>query len=455
MFRRLETSDAEHVRWAALQGLVRAEPATAHERLMKALGSDNSRLRLAAGELIRTEADDTLVQQLATSLGELPEQGQLCLLHALRQSTLPAVRSTALEVLKSPQPSLRAAAIQTLAGSGQPADVPALIGSAIDADAAVRDAAQATLSVLPDAAVNGVLLDRLESVSAAQQVAIVRALVARQAPDLPEVLLRLAESADDSVRLESLKSLESLARREDADKLVALLASAPKGSVREAAERAVWRSCSQIEDPSQCVEPIVSQLRNADAARRAALLPALGRLGGEPALEIVRKARQDPDKPVREAAIRALCNWPDATVADDLFQLARNADVESNRIGALRSLARVLGRQAKQDPQAALEGLREVLKMTTRPEDKELVLTRLTAIRLPGALELAASLLDDPQLKPTAIDVTVDLAEGMKESHPQVARVALQKAVAATDDPPLQAYIGKLLWNMDLKAAAK
>ncbi|MBM4091770.1 MAG: hypothetical protein FJ276_20435, partial [Planctomycetes bacterium] len=308
ILRPLETSDAEHVRWAALQGLVRAEPSAAHDRLRKALATENARIRLAAGELIRQEADESLVNQLAESLSALPEQGQICLLAALRQSPLPSVRSAALEVAQSPNVGLRAAAIRALTGAGKPADVPVLLKYATDTDKTVRDAAQATLVALPEPAVNQALLDSLQAASAPRQVAIIGVLVARQAPDLPSMLLRLAESPDESVRLESLKALESLARPEHADKLVSILGRTPQGRVREAAERAVWRSCSQIEDPAKSIEPVLIPLRDADSARRAALLPALGRLGGERALEIVTKARDDRDKSVRDAAVRALCN---------------------------------------------------------------------------------------------------------------------------------------------------
>jgi HEAT repeat protein len=452
---KLETSDVEHVRWAALLGLLRAEPAAAHARLTKCLASENSRIRLAAGEWIRDAADEELVGRLAASLPRLPQQGQLCLLNALQQSPHAAVRATALEVAKSPNASLRAAAIRALARSGQPADATLLVAYATDADKAVREAAQATLTALPGMAVNKVLLDDLEGASPPKQVALIRALVARQAPDLEEVLMRLADSPTESVRLESLTALESLARPEYADRLVAILVAAPLGRVRDGAERAVWRCCSRIADPSRSVEPVMRQLRGADAARRAALLPALGRLGGEQALQLVKAAQKDADRSVRDAAIRALCNWPDATVATDLFELARSDERETYRIVALRSLARVLGRQGKENPQAALEGLREVLKMSTRTEDKEYVLSRLTAVRLPGALELTVSLLEDPALADTAVDATVDLAEGMKESHAQEARAALQKAAAVAKDPPLKAYITKLLWNMELKEEKK
>jgi hypothetical protein len=64
-------------------------------------------------------------------------------------------------------------------------------------------------------------------------------------------------------------------------------------------------------------------------------------------------------------------------------------------------------------------------------------------------------LLEDPALADTAVDATVDLAEGMKESHAQEARAALQKAAAVAKDPPLRAYIAKLLWNMELKEGKK
>jgi HEAT repeat protein len=273
---------------------------------MEALASDNARIRLAAGELVRQDAGDPLVQQLAESLAELPKTGQLCLLDALKQSQHPAVRRAALGVLATSAPSLRGAAIRALARSGKPADVPALVRYATDDQEVVRAAAQASLKALPGPGVNKALLDGLESASAEQQVASVRALVARNAPDLQPVLLRLAGSPDEPVRIEALSALESLAGANDADVLVEILVNTPPGRVREVAGRAVWRSCSRIKDRSQCAWPILSQLRKDDPGRRAALLPALGRLGGERALEVVNRARNDADKSVRVP----LSHWP-------------------------------------------------------------------------------------------------------------------------------------------------
>ncbi len=160
---------------------------------------------------------------------------------------------------------------------------------------------------------------------------------------------------------------------------------------------------------------------------------------------------QDPDESVRDAAVRAICNWPDASVADELLELARNGSQPSHRVWAVRGLARVLGRQAKDDSGKSFEGLRKVFDLATRQEDKRLVLSRLTAARTPAALAFVLSQLEDPDLQGAAIEAAASLAEGMKDSHPQEARAALETVQKTTQDPELQLYITKLLWNMQLK----
>ncbi|OHB82007.1 MAG: hypothetical protein A2W31_05300 [Planctomycetes bacterium RBG_16_64_10] len=96
---------------------------------------------------------------------------------------------------------------------------------------------------------------------------------------------------------------------------------------------------------------MLAALKTAPPAGRAALLPALGRLGGSEALAVVRAAMNDPDGAIRDAAVRALSNWPAATVADQLMQLAREADQQPHRVWALRGLARVIARQGGTQPQ--------------------------------------------------------------------------------------------------------
>ncbi len=447
----LESSDAEQVRCAVLLGLWQAEPSSAHPRLMRALASDNDRLGRFATELVREQADSEMVRQLAGELHELPHPGQVRLLDALSQRRELEVRAVAVKCLQLPQRDLQCAALHALASSGQSEDVELLAKFATEDDPTLRDAAQGSLEQLEGEGVDEAILDAVEAADRERQVALIRAISVRRIANAASALLSLAQLREESVRVAALTALQAMADGELADELARLLAGTRPGAEREAAECAVWRSCSRIGDESKRIEPILNLLDSQDAAGRAALLPALGRLGGVRAREVVDKASQDNDEDVRDAAVRALSNWPDASVAEQLLDLAQHADKESHRVWALRGYARVIARQGKEQPQLTADGLREVMQLAHRVEDKKLILSRVTAARVPDSLALTLSLIGDADLRTDAMEATVSLAEGMKESHPKEARAALERVQKMTQDPELQLYVVKLLWNMQLK----
>jgi hypothetical protein len=350
---------------------------------------------------------------------------------------------------------LQLAALEVLAVSGETADVPLLAHLAATAEAGVRAAAERSLGRLPARGADEALLRLLDESDPAVCSAAIRAVVARETQDAGPQLLRLASSRDDTVRQESLTALQTVADASMADALVRLLAQSRTGRERESLERAVWRSCSRIDPPDRQAAPVLAALIDADTTQQAALLPALGRIGGAASLAVIEQALEDRDAAVRDAAVRGLSNWPDGMVADRLLELARTGEKESHRIWALRGYARVIARQAAEQPQEVAAGLRQALELATRVEDRQLIVSRLTAARCAESLQLAVNLLEDPLLVRDALDATVALAEGMKDSHPQEARAALDQAMTKTDNPELQLYITKLLWNMQLKQQAQ
>ena len=157
------------------------------------------------------------------------------------------------------------------------------------------------------------------------------------------------------------------------------------------------------------------------------MLPALGRIGGQQSLVVIHEAIQDRDSQVRDAAVHALADWPDASVADELLQLARTAEQPTYRIWTLRRFARVVAREGQEQPQKTSEQLREAMQLAQRREEKQLILQRLTAARVPDSLTLALACIEDQQLQADAIDSTVSLAEAMKDSYPAEARAALER----------------------------
>ncbi len=452
-FTLLEQDDAQHLRCAALQGLVQAEPERAVARWTAALSKPDEAWQRFAAESIRAEASDDQLAAVCVVIPNVPTLGRVRFFEALRQRPSIALRSAALGALQDADLDVQRAAVDVLGVSGESPDVAPLARLAASAGAgtALREAAERSLVQLRASGVDDALVQLLADADPAVCTAAIRAVVARETLEAAPQLLRLARSDDPSVRLEALTALPALADASMAKALIDLLTETPAGRERELLERAVARSCGQITPPDDQAAPLLAALARADLARQIALLPALGRVGGTQALASIEQAMDDPDAAVREAALRGLCNWPDDQVADRLLELARTGQSESQRTRALRGYARVIARRGPQQPQQVADGLRQALELATRLEDRRLILSRLTAARCIESLNLALSLVADPQLAADALDATVSLAEGMKQSHPAEARAALQQARARTDNPELQLYIDKLLWNMQLR----
>ena len=100
----------------------------------------------------------------------------------------------------------------------------------------------------------------------------------------------------------------------------------PDDGLRNAAADALFKIASRDRDMESRSEPILNALGTSRGAARFSLLNVLGRIGGQKSLEGVRADLKDQDDKVRDAAIRALAEWPDATAAADLLRIARSAD---------------------------------------------------------------------------------------------------------------------------------
>ncbi len=450
IFDRLQSDPVPQVRAAALGGLVALRPDDATPRLLEALADDNRFIRGAAMRIIRETPNQQAVDTLADSLGQLEPDGQMALVRALTARSDPSARPAALELLDSSQESLRLAALDALAAVGTNDDVEALVKLATTAGTpAIRDRARQSLDRMSREGIDAAMLALSVKTDAGGQVTLIRSLTARRSPIAVPGFLKAAEDDDAAVRIEAFKALRIMANADSATSLAKLLIRSASGVEREAAERALMASCLKIVDAQQCADPILAAMDGAEAPDRCALLPALGRIGGQKALEVIHAAMDDPDEQVRDAGIRALCNWPDASVASELLAVARNAPKESHRVWALRAFARVVPLPSDRSPQETFAMLKQAIDLARRTEDRRLVLSRLAPVRVPDALALTLTYVDDPDLQAEAIAAAAELAEGMKESHPKESRAAFERILTVTKDQQLREHVDRLLKKMD------
>ncbi|MHB8899846.1 MAG: hypothetical protein ACYC6Y_13955, partial [Thermoguttaceae bacterium] len=76
---------------------------------------------------------------------------------------------------------------------------------------------------------------------------------------------------------------------------------------------------------------------------------------------------------------------------------------------------------------------------------------RLGAVRVPEALALLVSYLDDPQLKAAALPAVFNLAKGLSQSNPEEASAALKRIEPLVQDPALQQQIPKVLRDIEAR----
>ena len=76
----------------------------------------------------------------------------------------------------------------------------------------------------------------------------------------------------------------------------------------------------------------------------------------------------------REAAVRALCNWPDASVAPRLVELVQNAKDAADRRAAQQALARVAALPDKRSAAERLAMLKTAMTLATSVEERNYVL---------------------------------------------------------------------------------
>jgi HEAT repeat protein len=279
---------------------------------------------------------------------------------------------------------------------------------------------------------------------------MVRLALARRSPELVPALMQAVRAPGAAARLEGWRALEIMAEGQHAETLVGLLCKTPLGEEHDAADRAVWLTCQRIADPAQRSAALLAALEKGDE-NAPALLPTLARIGDQAALPAVRKAMQSTHPAVRDAGYRALANWPDAVVADELLEIAKTSDAEAYRIWSLRAYARLVALPSERPAQQTFEMLRDAMQLAVRNEDKELFLSRLSAVRVPDALTLLMSYVGDPQLGKAAVPAVFTLAKGLSQTHPEQAAAALTQIQSLVEDPAIQQQIPKVLRDIEIR----
>jgi len=427
------------VRAGAYRGLIAvASPERALELVKQGLLGEDGPSRQAALEMARflTGPGDTAMLCDLFSRPALPLQAALIeTLHQRGDTTaVPALSLMA----RNPDPALRIPAIRALGDLGDDQTVRLLLDKAGTGSDAEKQTARQALLNLHRGRVSAALVSQIAAGQPSAQMEAARALAGRGDRTAAADLLALARQHDGSTHRAACQALGRLADASHFQPLVRLIVDAKNETSRIEARDALQAVCQRLQSQGIPTDagPIVAGLSNSDSRVQGALLMAAGGIIDDRIREAVRGASRSSDPNMRQAAVSTLEQTHDRELLPDILKLARETKDPSDRIQLLRIYLRLA-----MDPAAVpltggqcLRSLQPALPLLSRPDEKWLILAGLSKFPTPETLRFALSLLEDPATQSEAAQASMQIAAGLMNEHDMLARAALEKVLAVTDD---------------------
>ncbi|MDP6524351.1 MAG: HEAT repeat domain-containing protein [Kiritimatiellia bacterium] len=196
--------------------------------------------------------------------------------------------------------------------------------------------------------------------------------------------------------------------------------------------------------PPAFVEAFRAALPAASGEAKAALVRILRSAGGPLALKTVCSAAVGADEKVRDAALRALCDWPTPDAMPHLVELAKTSKNANIKILALRGYIRLVGRQAA-TPAKIAGSLQVALGLASRDDEKRLVLAAAGKIPASESLALVMPFTGEPKLKEEACMAAVAISEKIAKTNGSQAVEAMKLVAQRTGNKQLAARAKALI----------
>lgn len=380
-------------------------------------------LRAVGFEQVRTQAKGAAnTAKFAAELPKLPAEAQTGLLSALADRGDAAALPAIVELVgTSREEPVRVAAIKAVGKLGDGANLPLLVKAAETKSEAERAAVQDALVRLGGSDTNALLAAEAAQGSPEMRAFLIDVLATRRALDQVPKLLLGAVDRDPAVRYATMAALAQFAKPEHLPVMLQGVLKATEGPERDAAEKAVVAVCGRIEQADQRAVPISAAMEKLPADEQLVLYPLLGKVGGAAALTALEGDLQSTNEARRTAALEALCQWPDATVADELKALAVDATDRADRDLTFRAFVRVGALRDKRPEQERFERLHQAMALAKTPDEKKAVLRACRQVYLVDSLRFVLPYLDRPEFRDVACETIVELAHHREVREPHKA----------------------------------
>ena len=433
------------IRVAAARGMIVTAGDKTGDTVIEMLKSTDKPIQTVAIATLKEVAKTDVIKAAAGEMSNLGAAQQAQLIAALTDCGDRVALPTVQVSVKSTDASVRITALKAMGTLGDVSCVDMLVAAAASSGGDEQKAAQESLYRLRGTDVDQAILKKLPDAEPKAKVELVRSCEQRNIKASVPVLMKTAKDADAKVRIESIKVLRAVAGAQDIPALIELQLTAADND-RGEFEKTVVAVARKIPEDKGQAQMVLAALPSAkDLDAKCSLLSVLGRIGDEAALPVLRESLGDKEDKIKDAAVRALSDWPTATPAADLLKVAQTSENQVHKTLALRGYVRLAGLKSNRPAEETMKMYKDAMALAADVPEKKMVLSGLGSTDSFEAMQMAAGYLGDKELKEEAEAAVVKIAETTMKGHSRETKETLQKVIDGTTNESVREQAQKLL----------
>ena len=425
-----QPSQPNNVRRGAFGALLRLDKDGGEERILATLHGSDDLLKPVAIVAVGSLKSRTAAKKFAAELPKLKPCEQVFMIQALSASTDEAVEPAIRALVGAPDVAVRRAAI-VVVGRQEGASAAALLAKAMRGEKSseeLQDIEAALISLRGGAATDKAIVAELASAPVNVKPRLFTVMSRRGTHGAVPALLEETSDLDPAIVQAAFQAIGKLATAEDFPAVVERLVGLRASDARSDAEGAAARAMQKITEPTQRTEVIMARMAKcSDVEGRGSLLSLLPKTGDPKTLETLKKASEDNDPAIREAAIRAMTTWPDLAVWEPLMKICRKSDSATLHALALRGLTRMAAETNAKPDAAGIERYRQLMSGARNADEVKVVLGALSGVAHADALKIAYPALSNVNARAEAELAVRKIANAIKAQNPEAYREAMQR----------------------------
>ena len=429
------------IRSAAIKGLADSGEQETVPLVVSTLRDENRMVRTTARSCVRTMQGISVTEQFAGELSKIPPDEQVLLIGALADRGDAAALPAITEATTSANPEVRKAVLQAIGKLGDDSFVQYLVKAATEGlSSEEKITAINSLTLLRGSKVDNAIIQSMQNSEASVRLQLIQVLAERDAVDAVPALLTEAVNPDKKVCQAAFKALGRLADKEYLPSLIKLLVDQEDDRSRREAERVVVAVSRKIGQTSRQADAVLDVMRGEKRVTvRCSLLRVLGGIANVNALKTLEDASKDTNLTVQDTSVRALAKWSNAGAAEALLEIYCNTQNQIHRLLALRGFARLLSLPAQGRPmEKTLDLCQRAIHQAKNSTEQKLVLSGLSNINDPGALEMVEPLLQVETVRTEAGMAAIKIAGAIMDTHGDRAKRTMNKLLAVSNDEDLR-----------------